>query len=226
MSSNGIKIGFVAATYGVNCRPYPGDRTWLVNHVRFHRVDAAPDLSLLERQIGRCRSTGCDLVVLALHWGLENELWPRPDQLEMTHSLAESGADVILSHHAHNIQPFELYRPERDPNRVVPIFYGLGNLSCPMAAPHNVVSLVVNLEMAKGRLDGNKKTLVRGFTITPVIQMEEEDGGVNRLRIHRLGEVMAGSTDPEMSRHLSRAARFADVALGTEWRSRGFLAFR
>jgi len=226
LSSNGIKIGFVAATYGVNCRPYPDDQTWLVNHVRFHGVDAAPDLSLLERQIGWCRSTGCDLVVLALHWGLENELWPRPDQLEMAHSLAESGADVILSHHAHNVQPFELYRPERDPERVVPIFYGLGNLSCPMAAAHNVVSLVVNLEMAKGRFNGNEKTLVRGFTITPVIQMEEEDGGVNRLRIHRLGEVMAGSTDPEMSRHLSRAARFADVALGAEWRNRGFLALR
>jgi len=115
-------------------------------------VDAAPDLSLLEKQIGWCRSVACDLVVLALHRGLENELWKRPDQLKMAHSLAESGADVILSHHAHNIQPFELYRPGRDPDRVVPIFYGIGNLSCPMAAPHNVVSLVVNFEIALAEL--------------------------------------------------------------------------
>jgi len=218
LTSSGIKIGFVAATYGVNCRPYPDGKTWMVNHISFHKGDSEPDLSLLERQIEWCRSEGCDLVVLALHWGLEHELYPRPEQLEMAHSVAESGADVIISHHAHNMQPYEQYRTEREPDRVVPIFYGLGNLSCPMAAPHNVVSQIVNLEIAKGRLDGEEKTLIKDFTITPVIQMEEEAGEVVRLRIHRLKELLGSTTDPQTRAYVTQAANFADIALGESWR--------
>jgi len=218
LSSNGITIGFVAATYGVNCRPYPDDKTWLVNHIPFHAVDAAPDLGLLERQIAWCRNEGCDLVVLALHWGLEHEFFPRSDQLDMAHSLAESGADVILSHHAHNIQPYELYRTMREPARVVPIFYGLGNLSSPMVAPYNTLSLVINIDIVKGTLDGVGKTLVKNITVTPVIQMEEEFGQVLRLRIHRLKKLLATTTDPETMEYLSKAAGFADIALGASWR--------
>jgi poly-gamma-glutamate capsule biosynthesis protein CapA/YwtB (metallophosphatase superfamily) len=218
VTANGIKVGFVAATYGVNCRPYPDGKTWMVNHIGFHKIDVEPDLSLLERQIGWCRSEGCDLVVLALHWGLEHELYPWPNQLETAHSLAESGADVIIGHHAHNMQPYELYRSERDPDRVVPIFYGIGNLSCPMAAPHNVVSQIVNLEIAKGRLNGAEKTLIKGFTVTPVIQVEEFGGDVHRLRIHPLKSRLAAEDDPEAKVFLGRAAAFADKALGSSWR--------
>lgn len=218
LTSNGVKVGFVAATYGVNCRPYPDGKTWMVNHISFHTNDGEPDLSLLERQIGWCRSEGCDLVVLALHWGLEHELYPRPEQLEMAHSLVESGADIILGHHAHNMQPYELFRSEREPDRVVPIFYGLGNLSCPMAAPHNVVSQIVNLEIVKGTLDGKEKTLVKDFTITPVIQVEEFEGDVQRLRIQRLTTRLAAVEDSESREYLRRAVEFTDKAIGSSWR--------
>ncbi len=218
LSSNGITIGFVAATYGVNCKPYPEGNTWLVNHVRFHRIDAEPDLSLLERQIGWCRSQGCDFVIVALHWGLEHEFFPRPEQLEMAHSLVESGADAILSHHAHNIQPYELYRSRRDPDRVVPIFYALGNLASTQSGPLNALSLVVNLEIAKGRVGGEEKTLVREITVTPVIQMEEPAGDRYQLRIHPLGDLLASTTHPGAKTLLSQAADYADLALGAGWR--------
>jgi poly-gamma-glutamate synthesis protein (capsule biosynthesis protein) len=217
VEKNGLKIGFVAATYGVNCKPYPGGRTWLVNHVRFHAGDAAVDLSLLERQIEWCRSAGCDFVVVALHWGPEHEMYPWPNQLDIAHSLAESGADAIIGHHAHNPHPYEIYRTRRDPDHVVPIFYGLGNISSIVAAPHNATSLVLNMTVAKGVYDGKSKTFIEGFSLTPVIQMEEGEEAL-QLRIHRLDKLLADATDPQTRAYLGQAAAYVDIALGPVWR--------
>lgn len=217
VGSNGLKIGFVAATYGVNCKPYPEGKTWLVNHVRFHAGDDAVDLSLLERQIGWCRSAGCDLVVVALHWGPEHEMYPWPSQLGIAHSLAEAGADAIIGHHAHNPHPYELYRTRRDPDRVVPIFYGLGNITSIVAAPHNTTSLVLNMAVAKGVYGDSPAVFIEGFSLTPVIQMEEGED-VPKLRIHRLDALLAVATDPQTRAYLEKAAGYVDIALGSMWR--------
>ena len=48
----------------------------------------------------------------------------------------EGLSDAIISHHTHNIQPYEFYQTLRDPHRKAPIFYGLGNLSSLSSAPH------------------------------------------------------------------------------------------
>jgi poly-gamma-glutamate capsule biosynthesis protein CapA/YwtB (metallophosphatase superfamily) len=219
VESNGIRFGFVAATYSVNHRPFPDDKDYLVNLIRFHKTGRPVDLTLLEEQIDYCTSQGCDFVVACLHWGFEWEFFPRQEQIEMAHHLVEYGADAIIGHHAHNIQPFEIYRTERDPQRLAPILYSLGNLSALVSAPFSVLSLVANMTVVKGQLNGAEKTLVERLTLTPVVQMEYDLEATPFLRLEILREALAGAAeDEEREAYLEQAAGYADLVLGKSWR--------
>lgn len=61
-----------------------------------------------------------DVVILNLHWGRELSLIYSPKQKKMAHRLVDAGADIIIGHHPHVLQPIETYR-----NAI--IAYSLGN---------------------------------------------------------------------------------------------------
>ena len=65
-----------------------------------------------------------DLVIVVIHWGIEQDTQPRSYQVDEAHRMIDAGADVILGHHAHRLQPMDTYRGK-------PIFYGLGNFVWP-----------------------------------------------------------------------------------------------
>ena len=61
-------------------------------------------------------------IVVSIHWGgrVEGGLYPDFDQPKIAKKLIDSGADLIIGHHSHTIQPYEKYRDKY-------IFYSLGN---------------------------------------------------------------------------------------------------
>lgn len=59
-------------------------------------------------------------VVVFVHWGDEYEQYPSRAQRDLAYKYVDNGADVIIGHHPHVIQPMESYK-----NSV--IFYSLGN---------------------------------------------------------------------------------------------------
>jgi poly-gamma-glutamate synthesis protein (capsule biosynthesis protein) len=61
-----------------------------------------------------------DLVIVSLHWGYEYTPFPSPEQVEIGRRLIDYGTDIILGHHAHVIQGYEIYKGRT-------IIYGLGN---------------------------------------------------------------------------------------------------
>ena len=63
-----------------------------------------------------------DRIVVTCHWGVPYEREPSLDDRLKARRAIDLGADAVIGHHAHVIQPFEVYR-ER------PIFYGLGNFA-------------------------------------------------------------------------------------------------
>ncbi len=66
----------------------------------------------------------CGAVVVSLHSGVEYQERPEPADRVYFHHLADAGADVVIAHHSHVVQPVELYRAGA---RQVPIFFSLGN---------------------------------------------------------------------------------------------------
>jgi poly-gamma-glutamate synthesis protein (capsule biosynthesis protein) len=168
---NGIRLAFVAFTFGLNAHAPPVTRPSIVNVARLDERPERADLAQLEAQLAHARREGADFVIAHLHWGMEYELYPRPEQLELAHHLAERGVDAILGHHPHVLQPSEHYRTRRDPDRVVPIFYSLGNLTNPFSAEHIRRSGVARLELSKGkRADGSERTYVERAELHEVSQ--------------------------------------------------------
>jgi len=178
IDKNGIKIGFAPATFGLNGREVPNGKEYMVNVAKLLPRDGDPDLSLLKKQIESCRDQGCDVIIASLHWGYEFEFFPRARQVEIAHELVEYGADAIIGHHPHVVQPVEYYRTRRDENRIAVIAYSLGSLTWSFSAPHLVLSAVLNLSFAKGTFQGKKKTYIEKATIAPVFRAPLRQPGI------------------------------------------------
>lgn len=150
LSAKGVRIGLLSHTFGLNAKRPPADKPWLVNRSHLNgRVDEI-DFTRIERQIADCRRHDVDAIVAQLHWGMEHECYPRRRQLDVAHHLAELGCDVVIGHHPHVVQPMERYRTARDPDRVVPIYYSLGNLVTPFTHPAFRRSAVARIRLVKG----------------------------------------------------------------------------
>lgn len=82
--------------------------------------DAKGELSNELRQKIRLAKSMADWVVVNVHWGKELADWPDDEQRDMAKWMVEQGADVIIGHHPHVMQPPECILGK-------PVFFSLGN---------------------------------------------------------------------------------------------------
>ncbi len=191
---NGIRFGVIAHTFGLNAKKPPEAKPWIVNRTRLNEPLERVDMRQLESQLEACRDAGVDLVIVSLHWGMEHEYFPRPDQIDVAHHLAEAGVDLVIGHHPHVVQPVEHYRTKRDPERVVPIYYSLGNLVNPFSHPAFRLGGLARIEVCQGkRADGARGTFVRTAELRTLFQ--EIDERAERLRL------VDASADKHLRRH-------------------------
>jgi len=122
LSSQGVITAFLAYTYSTN-NGLPKKRKG-VPAVNLLRSGSREDLAAAVIQIQEARSHA-DLVVVSLHWGDEYRLAPTPWQKQAAVELVEAGADIILGHHPHVLQPVESHKT-KDGRQTV-IAYSLGN---------------------------------------------------------------------------------------------------
>jgi poly-gamma-glutamate capsule biosynthesis protein CapA/YwtB (metallophosphatase superfamily) len=213
-----VTIGWVCHTFWVNNKPLPPDKPWIVDITLFDLVENLDTLRI-GAQIKAARAAGCDLVLLVLHWGAEWEFYPNPKQLGCAHKLTELGADAIIAQHPHVIQPIEIYRPHSDPDKQVPILYSLGNLTPIAAPPYTVVSLVANLRVSAGKLNGEKRTMVTGLEITPVACVaEQDDDGSMHAALVPLADLEKMNLERGTRDYVNSIMKYADLVLGTDWR--------
>jgi poly-gamma-glutamate capsule biosynthesis protein CapA/YwtB (metallophosphatase superfamily) len=66
------------------------------------------------------QSNNADIKILSFHWGNEYIHHPSLGQRNLAYKCIEAGADIIVGHHPHVIQPYEKYKEGH-------IFYSLGN---------------------------------------------------------------------------------------------------
>ncbi|MGN7468525.1 CapA family protein [Brevibacillus sp. SAFN-007a] len=92
---NGIRIALLAYTYGTNKQVIPAHMPWLVNLIR--REAILRDIAAIRPLV--------DLVIVALHFGVEFRYTPTTNQRLLVQSLLDHGADVILGAHPHVLQP-------------------------------------------------------------------------------------------------------------------------
>ena len=81
-----------------------------------------------------------DLVFVTIHWGMELDSLPRPDDVARAHAMIDAGADGVFGHHQHRLQPMQTYRDR-------PIAWGLGNFVWPLLGPESARTAVARVEI-------------------------------------------------------------------------------
>lgn len=76
----------------------------------------------IEGDIKALRDAGCELVVVSYHWGAEKDYVPNERQVPLGRATIDAGADLVLGHHSHRMNPIEEYKGKY-------ICYSLGNFS-------------------------------------------------------------------------------------------------
>ena len=122
---NGIQIGIVAYTYSSNGLEFKVPDAMLPFAVRRFRDYVADDVPKILEAVEDLRAAGAELTIVSLHWGAEYVDEPTAVQKQIARELGEGGADIIMGHHSHTVQPIEWYYRE-DGSRSL-IIYSLGN---------------------------------------------------------------------------------------------------
>jgi poly-gamma-glutamate synthesis protein (capsule biosynthesis protein) len=102
------------------------------------------DLSLIKEDVAKARDE-VDILIVSLHWGIEESFEVSREQVEMAHEILDGGADIILGHHPHQFQGIEIYKGK-------PIFYSLGNFIFDQNDPENQQSFIINMEFTERKL--------------------------------------------------------------------------
>ena len=115
MEINGLKIGLLNYTYGLNGLSVPEGKDYMINLIDENKIKS--DITALKKN--------CDVIIASMHWGIEYAYEANEEQRDLAQLLADEGVDVIIGSHPHVIEPAE-YITAKDQRKVL-VYYSLGN---------------------------------------------------------------------------------------------------
>ncbi len=137
LNRNGINIAFLSYTYGTNGIPIPAGKEYLVNLI---------DLPKIKEDIKAAKEVS-DVVSVSMHWGNEYQRYPSEEQLTLGKEIANAGADIIIGHHPHVLQPMGWI--EREDGGQTFVIYSLGNFLSGQMWDYKDIGGVLQLEITK-----------------------------------------------------------------------------
>jgi len=172
---NGISVGWLTYTYGLNGMPLPEGRPYMVPLI---------DQEVMENEITALRPL-VDFLIVSMHWGYEYVHSPNDEQRELAELMARLNVDLIIGHHPHVLQPMEtMTRSDGGETLVV---FSLGNF---LSAQHDNNTLLGGLlyleAQKKVEWDGTTHMTIERAGIIPVVT-HYELGFVN-FRVYPLFE--------------------------------------
>ena len=184
VEKNGIRIGFLAYTYGTNGIPLPKDKPFAVNLI---------DLGQIGEDIRRLKQSGADLVSVSLHFGNEYQRLPSEEQIRTARAVVGLGADIILGSHPHVVQPYDIIEVPAEESatgeaRRGVVIYSLGNFISNQTGDWKDVGLIFSVKIRKTvRPDGASVTELEGVELQPTWVHIERKGGKRHYTILPLG---------------------------------------
>jgi poly-gamma-glutamate capsule biosynthesis protein CapA/YwtB (metallophosphatase superfamily) len=120
----GMKICFFAGVRLMNVDLQP--KTSAEPQVVFFHYDKKyePIKQKFLKSIKDSRAT-CDFIFASMHWGAEYVIAPSADDAKLAKEIVEAGADGVLGHHPHVLQPLQKYTTKD--GRETFLCYSMGN---------------------------------------------------------------------------------------------------
>lgn len=145
----GIKIGLLCYTYGVNGLESlisSDELEFMINRI---------DEDLIQQDIVQAKDDGAEIVVVFIHWGYEYHKKVSTQQVDLSKKMVEWGANIILGSHPHVIQKAEIIEFNGRENYVI---YSMGNFLSnqrleTMGNSYTEDGVMVQIELEKNLLD-------------------------------------------------------------------------
>ena len=187
MEVNGIRFAFFAYTqrqypyfprigwhnpYGQVCRFAPLHRSW-----RYH--------GSINNWIAHARKIAkVDCVVVSAHWGIEHSGYLTHKQRRWAKKLCNAGADIIIGHHPHVLQPVESIRTRDGRDTVV--LYSLGNLVTDMDGTEQNTGCIYYIDVVKH--DGRMYYPLQRYLPTSTVFTDVKKKPVKVVPLETLGD--------------------------------------
>lgn len=166
MEKNNITYTMLNYTYGTNGIKVPSQKEYLVNvwptNLSINDIEKDTEYQAYKTQIKTDIESirdKVDILIVAMHWGVEYTNEPTEYQKDMANYLASLGVDIIIGTHPHVIQPIEWIDDTI-------VFYSLGNFISAQYQNENynkMVGLMSSLEINKKVLDSKVEITIENI---------------------------------------------------------------
>lgn len=150
---DGVKIAILSYTYGTNGYAVNASSSAVVPLIDDDRITS---------QIAEARKDA-DLVLVSMHWGEENVQDVSSEQRRLAKLIADAGADAVIGHHTHTVQPIE-WTLGKDGNKTL-VIYSLGNFISSQLYAKNLVGEIVTFDIVKEK--GASKAFIENVKTNP-----------------------------------------------------------
>lgn len=154
VEKNGIKIGIVSYTYGTNLGEDPAKYGLYASYLKYADVAG---------EVAEARANS-DFVMVSVHWGKEGAMTPDDEQKKYAQIMADNGADVIIGHHPHVLQPIEWINGANG-NKTLCV-YSLGNFLHEQDWEYNVPGGMITFDIQK---INNDRATVENVLFIPTV---------------------------------------------------------
>lgn len=180
---NGIKIVFLAFTYGTNGIPVPEENSYSVN--------TPLDEELILNQISLAKEQNPDLICASMHWGNEYQLIPNDTQEDLADLLFQNGVDLIFGSHPHVLQPMEkrTITLEDGTTKDCFVIYSLGNFISGQTKDNTRNSVILDIDITKnGETD---ETTIDAVSYVPIYMYKSASGSTKRYKLLDIEKTIA-----------------------------------
>lgn len=151
---NGIKIGFTAATYGIN-----GFEENYRKNSEDYKISFIDD-DEQKKDIEYLRSQKTDINIIFIHWGVEYQKRPNTDQEKIFEKLSRMGYDIVIGSHPHVYQKIDRKIIDGKEHYVI---YSLGNFISNqrrevMGNRYSENEAMLNIKITKSPIAGTRVT--------------------------------------------------------------------
>lgn len=156
---NGMKIAFLAYTYGTNGIAIPKGKEYCINLI---------NKELISKHLENVKKQNPDVICVNMHWGEEYQVTPNNEQKELADFLFENGVDIILGSHPHVLQPMEnktIILPDGNEKNGF-VIYSLGNFMSGQDMQNTRNSIILLFDIIK---DGRtEKISIENVSYVPI----------------------------------------------------------
>ncbi len=191
IEKNGIRIALLNCTYSSNCT----NKVWW-------RMNDMSDKNYFRQMLGWAEKNA-DITIVMPHWGTEYQYVPNSKQTSWAKFFAECGADIIIGHHPHAVQPMMTVKAGNGNTALC--YYSLGNFISNQSTMKGNVGGMASLTIVKE----NGVTRVEDAALIPTTVHVEKVNGTNTFEAMLLSDLT-----PEL---LKKNVKFKDNTVEEFW---------